>query len=66
MFPVTKEDLYQDGGLDKVMRQLYETIERFSGQSMEEQRRSLVGPLMKERRQQLVWAVMPGERGKEH
>ena len=66
VFPVTKEDLYQDGGLDKVMRQLYETIERFSGQSMEEQRRSLVGPLMKERRQQLVWAVMPGERGKEY
>lgn len=66
VFPVTKEDLYQDGGLDEVMRQLYATIERFSGQSMEEQRKCLVGPLMKERRQRLVWAVLPGEQGKEY
>lgn len=64
VFPVTKEDLYEEGGLDAVMFQVYEAIEHFTGQSMREKERYLTNRAMARRRQEIIWALLPGEKGK--
>ena len=63
VFPVVKEDLYQDGALDFVMGQLMEALEKYAHIDMTEQKRILKLPLARARRQELIWSLMPGRNG---
>ena len=62
VFPVVKEDLHDEGGLDKVMLQVMEAIETFAHKDMSEQKRFLESPFARERRQRLIWLLSPGSR----
>ena len=61
IFPVVKEDLYEEGGLDRVVLQIIETLERFKGIDMGEHRRALESMFLKAKRQELVWSLLPGK-----
>ena len=62
IFPVTKEDLYEDGGLDRVMAQVMGALETFAHKDMSLQRRLLESTLIRTRRQELIWSLMPGSK----
>ena len=62
---VTKEDLNQQGGLDRVMWLVLDAIERRGFGLMEDVRATLVDKDAAMRRQQLIWSLMPGERGRQ-
>ena len=64
VFPVTKEDLYEEGGLDRVMAQAIEALEAFAGRDMSLQRRLMRSEFIRKRRQELVWSLLPGCREK--
>lgn len=62
VFSVTKEDLEEDGGFDRVMGQVVETIER-SGARTLMWHRSLSGDdALARARQDFIWSLMPGSR----
>lgn len=60
---VTSEDLYEPGGLDAVMAQVIELIERETGRELTEQRDFLNDERMASRRQRFLWSLLPGKRG---
>lgn len=60
---VTSEDLYEPGGLDAVMAQVIELIERETGRELTEQRDFLNDARMASRRQRFLWSLLPGKRG---
>lgn len=62
VFPIVKEDLYQDGALDYVMAQVIEALEQYAHRDMSQQKRMLKTPLARARRQELIWTLMPGNR----
>ena len=62
VFPVTKEDLYDEGGLDRVMLQVIEALERTSGADLSRQRELVDVPFAKNQRQRLIWSLLPGSR----
>ena len=62
VFPVTKEDLDEDGGLDRVMAQAMEAIEMFDHKDMSKQRRFLDAEFYRMKRQQLIWSLTTGMR----
>lgn len=66
VFPATKEDLYECGGLDRLMLQVYDAIERYAHVSMAEPRSCLSNRAMARRRQEIIWAVMPGPVGRQY
>jgi hypothetical protein len=57
---ITKEDLYEDGGLDNVVMQAIAVLEGSFNKDMSVQRRLLESQLMRTRRQELIWSLMPG------
>lgn len=59
VFPVTKEDLVEEGGLDRVMAQVVEAIELLDGRDMSIPRRLVNLRLVKAGRQNLIWSLMP-------
>lgn len=61
VFPVTKEDLYEDGGLDTVMFQAMNTIENLTGEDWSERKRLLKVRFCREKRQELIWSLLPGK-----
>lgn len=63
VLPVTSEDLYEPGGLDVVMGQVITLIERETGRDLCEQKKWLAAPGAIKWRQQLLWSLLPGERG---
>lgn len=63
---MTKEDLYERGGLDQVMRQVIDTIERTGKRRLTKQRALLESPLLSAMRQELIWSLLPGRIGAEH
>lgn len=63
VFPVVKEDLYEQGGLDKVMRQVMTSIEERTGRELAITRTALSSRFLCERRQRLVRSLLPGSRG---
>lgn len=63
VLPVTSEDLYEPGGLDVVMGQVITLIERETGRDLSEQKKWLAAPGAIKWRQQLLWSLLPGERG---
>lgn len=64
VFPVTKEDLYEEGALDTVMLQAMKTIENQTGQDLSEQKRLLKLQFLRGKRQELIWSVLPGKHPK--
>ena len=60
VFPVTKEDLYENGGLDTVMLQAMKTIENLTGKNLSEQKRLLGIRFCREKRQDIIWSLLPG------
>jgi hypothetical protein len=64
VLPVTSEDLYQEGGLDVVVGQVIEAIERETGKRLEAQRNVLRQKALSKGRQRLLWSVLPGARGR--
>ena len=61
VFPVIKEDLYEEGGLDRVMMQVFEALEAFGHCDMSRQRRMMNSKLLRAKRQELVWSLLPGK-----
>ena len=60
VFPVVKEDLYEEGGLDRVMMQVIEALEKHAGRDMSKQRRLMKNKFLRVRRQELIWSLLPG------
>lgn len=63
VLPVTSEDLYEPGGLDVVTGQVITLIERETGRDFSSQKKWLAAPGAIKWRQQLLWSLLPGERG---
>lgn len=63
VLPVTSEDLYEPGGLDVVMSQVIALIERETSRDLSSQKKWLAAPGSIKWRQQLLWSLLPGERG---
>lgn len=63
VFPVVKEDLYEPGGLDRVMRQVVASIEERTHRQLVMPRKALESELLRERRQRLLLSLLPGSRG---
>ena len=60
VFSVTKEDLEERGGLDRVMMQVIEAIESEGGRYLGAQRLSMRNVSRAVARQEFVWSLMPG------
>ncbi|MBO4365465.1 MAG: hypothetical protein J5804_04140, partial [Eggerthellaceae bacterium] len=60
VFPVVMEDLYERGGLDRVMLQVVETIEQETGRKLVMQRKALDSADLCEARYQLLLSLLPG------
>ncbi len=65
ILPVTKEDFYERGGIDRVMLQAMSLLERTGQRDFSKQRRALRRPRLAQERQRLIWSLLPGKRGKE-
>lgn len=65
VLPVTSEDLYEKGGLDAVMSQVADLIERETGRDLSEVRTFASSPLIVKERQRLIWSLLPGRRGED-
>ncbi len=61
VLPVVKEDLYTEGGMDHVMIQAIEAIERFGHRDMSKHLRLMQSELLKAKRQELIWSLLPGK-----
>ena len=62
VFSVTKEDLEEEGGLDRVMLQVIEAIEGEGKRDLSAQRQMLRNVSRAAARQELIWSLMPGQR----
>lgn len=65
VLPVTKEDFYEHGGIDRVMLQAMSLLERGGMGDFSKHRRALRRPRLAEERQRLIWSLLPGRRGRE-
>lgn len=65
VLPVTKEDLYELGGLDRVMRQLIAIVEREGNRDLSRQRTALESRVIASLRQHFIWSLLPGNGAKE-
>lgn len=65
VLPVTKEDFYERGGIDRVMLQAMSLLERVCQRDYSKYRRALRMPRLAEERQRLIWSLLPGRRGRE-
>ena len=64
VLPVTKEDLLERGGLDRVMLQAMSIIERLGQGDYTRQKQALRRKKLAEERQKLIWSLLPGTRGR--
>ena len=63
---MTKEDLYERGGLDRLMLQVMDAIERTGKRRLNKQRVMMKNALISNLRQELIWSLLPGKTGSEH
>ena len=61
VFPVTKEDLYEEGGFDRVMVQVIEALEVFARRDMGMYRSMMQSKFLSTKRQELIWSLLPGK-----
>lgn len=64
VFPVTREDLYEEGALDTVMLQIMKAIENQDERDMSRQKHLLEIKYLRGKRQELIWSVLPGKHPK--
>ena len=62
VFSVTKEDLEEPGGFDRVMGQVVEAIEREGARNLMWHRAAAAHDLLALPRQDFIWSLMPGPR----
>jgi len=60
VLPVTKEDFDEQGGIDRVMGQVVEAIEREGRRDLTSQRQLLENESLAIARQLFIWSLMPG------
>lgn len=60
VFAVTKEDLYERGGLDRLMMQVIHRIEREGNRRLGFQRALIANETIGRFRQDLIWSLLPG------
>lgn len=65
VLPVTKEDFYERGGIDRVMLQAMSLLESVCQRDYSKHRRALRRPRLAAERQRLIWSLLPGRRGRE-
>ena len=65
VLPVTKEDLFREGGLDVVVLELLDVLENEYGLDLDLQRRFVTGGALAKARQDLLWSLLPGSRGRQ-
>lgn len=63
VFALTKEDLYERGGLDRLMLQVIDAIERKGKRHLARQRTMMQSKLLSDLRQELIWSLLPGKVG---
>ena len=63
VFSVTKEDLAEEGGLDRVMSLVLDAMERGGGMDVRMQRAAMRVRDLAKVRQDLLWSAMPGALG---
>ena len=63
VFSVTKEDLEERGGFDRVMGQVVEAIEREGSRRLTWHRAAAENALLAQARQDFIWSLMPGQSG---
>lgn len=61
VFPVVKEDLYREGGLDAVVAQAVAAIEAHTGKRLDLQREALASQFAMKQLQELIWSLVPGK-----
>lgn len=61
VFPVVKEDVYSEGGLDAVVAQAVAALEAHTGKRLVAQREALASHFAMKKRQELIWSLAPGE-----
>lgn len=61
VLPVTKEDLYEQGGLDFVVLQAIDLLERQTGRDLSLQRRLICLPYSRRHRQHRIWSLLAGQ-----
>ena len=62
VFPIVKEDLYVPGGIEQVVGQLVDMIERECGRDMSWQRRILASKVLARARHRMMLSLLPGKR----
>ena len=65
VFAMTKEDLYERGGLDRLMLQVMDAISRTGKRDLSRQRTMMESKLLGDLRQELIWSFLPGKVGQE-
>lgn len=66
ILPVTPNDLFAPGGLDAVMLEAALAMEEFDGRSADHLRACLRSPTPANRRQKLVWSLLPWPEGRRY
>ena len=66
ILPVTKEDVFASGGLDRVMRSVVSTIERSCDKDVSRTRALLDSGRLQTERQCLIWSLYPWEKAKDY
>lgn len=65
VLPVTREDLYQKGGLDTLMMRIIDTIEHLAKRKDTARFEVPASPALARMRQRLIWMLLPGARGRQ-
>lgn len=61
VFPVMKEDLYDAGGMNKIVAQLVRALEKLEGRDMEYQKRILQNRPLSSARRRMMLSLLPGK-----
>ncbi|MBQ9058273.1 MAG: hypothetical protein IJ125_03710 [Atopobiaceae bacterium] len=62
VFPVTREDLEEPGGCDRLMSQVIEVMESTADRDLSLQKQMLLHPSIAKARQDFIWSIMPGNK----
>ena len=63
VLPMTSEDLSEKGGFDRLARQVMNFLEASEGRGVSRQRAFMARKRVQKERQELIWSLMPGDRG---
>lgn len=64
VLPITIEDIREPGGLDAIAAWVIEQMEKEGSRDLSLQKSTLKSPALARARQQVVWSLLPGRRGR--